>query len=144
MNCHQLSQLQMEAEDAEEALGRWLSWAQRSRIPEFIELRCKIKRHREAILSSIRYGLSNARIEAVNNKIKLTVRAGYGFRNIDNLITLIMLQCTSLPIFLPWVAIARGNQEARMLPNLPWMKSVGFVPVFISDTASLAETASNT
>ena len=41
------------------------------------------------------------RVEAVNNKIKLTVRMGYGFRNIDNLIELVMLRCSNLPIKLP-------------------------------------------
>ena len=97
---------QMGIDDAEKALGRWLSWAQRCRIPEFVELGRKVKRHKEAILSAIRYGLSNARIEAVNNKIKLSVRAGYGFRNIDNLIALVMLRCTSLPVSLPWMAAA--------------------------------------
>jgi transposase len=93
---------QMEITEAEEALKRWLSWAQRCRVSEFVELRSKIKRHKDAILSSIRHRLSNARIEAVNNKIKLTVRAGYGFRNIDNLIALVMLRCTSLSVSLPW------------------------------------------
>ena len=37
--------------------------------------------------------MTNARIEATNNKIQLTIRMGYGFRNIDNLIALIMLKC---------------------------------------------------
>jgi len=46
-------------------------------------------------------GISNARVEAVNNKIKLTVRMGYGFRNIDNLVSLVMLRCSNLPISLP-------------------------------------------
>lgn len=41
------------------------------------------------------------RVEAVNNKTKLTVRMGYGFRNIDNLIALVMLLCSNLPIKLP-------------------------------------------
>ena len=34
------------------------------------------------ILNTIRYGMSNARIEATNNKIKLIIRKAYGFRNI--------------------------------------------------------------
>ncbi len=37
-----------------------------------------------------------ARVEAVNNKIKVAVRQGYGFRNIDNLIALVMLRCSDL------------------------------------------------
>ena len=42
--------------------------------------------------------MSNARTEAVSNKIKLTVRMGYEFRNVDNLIALVMLRCSNLPI----------------------------------------------
>ena len=86
---------------AEDELNRWLGWAQRCRIPEYVELGRKIKRHREAILSSIRNELSNARIEAVNNKIKVTIRMGYGFRNIDNLIALVRLKCGGFDISLP-------------------------------------------
>lgn len=62
---------------ATEELDRWLKWAQRCRIKEFVELEKKIKRHKAAILGAIKYGLSNARIEAVNNKIKVTIRMGY-------------------------------------------------------------------
>ena len=84
-----------------EELNKWLSWAARCRIPEFVELCKKIKRHKEAILSSIKNELSNARIEAVNNKIKVTIRMGYGFRNIDNLISLVLLKCGGFDISLP-------------------------------------------
>jgi transposase len=82
-------------------LERWLKWAQRCRISEFVELGKKIKRHRAAILATIKNGLTNARIEAVNNKIKVTIRMGYGFRNIDNLIALVRLKCGGLNITLP-------------------------------------------
>jgi transposase len=82
-------------------LGRWLSWAARCRIPEFVELSKKINRHKDAILASIKNKLSNARIEAVNNKIKVTIRMGYGFRNIDNLIALVRLKCGGFDISLP-------------------------------------------
>jgi len=82
-------------------LNRWLAWAQRSRIKGFVELGRKIKRHRAAIMSSITHGLSNARIEAVNNKIKVTIRMGYGFRNIDNLIALVRLKCGGYDVTLP-------------------------------------------
>jgi len=79
--------------EAEEELSRWLKWAQRCRINEFVELGKKVRRHKEAILTTIKNGLTNARIEAVNNKIKVTIRMGYGFRNIDNLIALVRLKC---------------------------------------------------
>jgi len=83
------------------ALEQWLKWAQRCRIREFIDLGQKIKRHKEAILASIKYGLTNARIEAVNNKIKVTIRMGYGYRNIDNLIAIVRLKCGGDIVLLP-------------------------------------------
>ena len=88
-------------DEAETELDRWLKWAQRCRIKEFVELGRKIKRHKEAILATIKYGLTNARIEAVNNKIKVTIRMGYGFRNIDNLISLVRLKCGGFDVTLP-------------------------------------------
>jgi transposase len=88
-------------EVATKELNKWLSWSARCRIPEFVELGKKIKRHKEAILASIKNELSNARIEAVNNKIKVTIRMGYGFRNIDNLIALVRLKCGGFDITLP-------------------------------------------
>jgi transposase len=92
---------QMGIEEAAQALDKWLVWAARCRIAPFVELSKKVRRHKEAILGSIRHGLTNARLEAVNTKVKLTIRMGYGFRNVDNLIALVMLRCTSLPIALP-------------------------------------------
>ena len=92
------------AADAGEARARldsWLSWACRCRIPEFVELSRKVRRRRDAIVRAVEPGISNARIESMNNKIKLTIRMGYGFRNIDNLIALIMLRCSDLQPQLP-------------------------------------------
>jgi transposase len=82
-------------------LTGWIAWARRCRIPQFVELQKKIGRHTQAILATIKHGLTNARIEAINNKIKLTIRMGYGFRNIDNLIALIMLRCSGVNLALP-------------------------------------------
>lgn len=88
-------------EEARSLLEGWLASACRSWIPEIRELSKKVRRHKERILRSVGLGVSNARVEAVNNKIKLTVRMGYGFRNIDNLIALVMLRCSNLPLTLP-------------------------------------------
>jgi len=93
--------LKMDIDDARKELDAWLSHACRCRIPEFVELSKKIRRHKTRILDTIAFGLSNARTEAINNKIKVTIKMGYGFRNIDNLIALIMLRCSRLPILLP-------------------------------------------
>lgn len=91
----------MNIDEAITALDSWLCWASRCRIEGFVALSKKIRRHKEAILQAIDQGISNARIESMNNKIKLTVRMSYGFRNIDNLIALVYLRCSSLPITLP-------------------------------------------
>lgn len=48
------------------------------------------------IVRTIRSGLSNARLEAVNDKIKTTIKMGYGYRNLDDLIALVMLKCGGL------------------------------------------------
>lgn len=88
-------------DEAVKALEAWMKWGQRCRIEEFLKLREKIKRHKTAILAAIKYGLTNARIEAVNNKIKVTIRMSYGFRNIDNLIALVMLKCGGYSVTLP-------------------------------------------
>ena len=59
---------------------------------------CQHKIYKEgAILNTIRYGLTNARIEAINNKIKLSIRMAYGFRNIDNMMAMISGMCVELP-----------------------------------------------
>lgn len=72
-------------------LKGWMSWASKSKIPEFVELSKKIRRHEDAIIRTAELGLSNARIEAVNNKIKVLIKRAYGFRNVDNLCSLVKL-----------------------------------------------------
>ena len=86
---------------AEAELKRWLWWASHSRIPAMVELNKRIRRHKEHILNTIRLGISNARIEATNNKIKLIVRKAYGFRNIQNMLDMVYLVCSDLVIPLP-------------------------------------------
>jgi transposase len=85
----------------EEELKTWMKWAQRCQIPAFRKLRKKIKRHYSAIIASARNGISNARIEATNNKIKLIIKRAYGFRNNDNMLALIMLNCSAVKPILP-------------------------------------------
>ncbi|WP_418776209.1 transposase [Holdemanella biformis] len=53
-------------------------------MPVFVELSKKIRRHKEAIIATVRHGLSNARIESMNNKIKVMIRKAYGFRKLFN------------------------------------------------------------
>ena len=87
-----------DVDQAEEDLKHWLFWASHSRIPAFKELYKKIRRHKGHILNTIRLGLSNARIEATNNKIKLIIRKAYGFRNIQNMMDMV---CSNIRVPLP-------------------------------------------
>ena len=88
-------------ERAEAELKRWIGRASRCRIPEIVEPCGKIRTRRDDILTTIRLGHSNARIEAFNNKIKVTIRMAYGLRDTDNLIAMIKLRCSGPPIHLP-------------------------------------------
>ena len=82
-------------------LERWIFRASHSRIPEIVELCRKTRRRKDDIPKTIRLGHSNARPEAFNNKIKATIRMAYGFHHVDNLIAMIKLKCSGLPIRLP-------------------------------------------
>jgi len=95
---------QLDEEEMKEELDSWIKWAQHCRIPVFVELQRKIRRHYDAIVATVKHNLSNARIEAINNKIKLSIRMAYGFRNIDNMLDMIMLRCSDLTVLLPWAA----------------------------------------
>ena len=87
---------------AKEELDGWIKWAQHCRIKVFVELQRKIRRHYDAILATMEHHLSNAVLEATNRKIKLSVYMAYGFRNIDNMIDMIMLRCSDIDVRLPW------------------------------------------
>ncbi len=83
------------------ALHRWLSWARRCRIPAFVELARRVRKHRDAIEISIEHQLSNAIVESVNTKLRLITRQAFGFHDPHALIGLAMLAlgglCPPLP-----------------------------------------------
>ncbi|WP_026198080.1 ISL3 family transposase [Sciscionella marina] len=78
-------------QEGKQALQRWLSWAARSRIPEFVKLGRTIRVELEAIHASLDHGLSNALIESTNTKIRLLTRIAFGFKHPEALISLALL-----------------------------------------------------
>ena len=84
-----------------ECLKRWYWKASHCRCEVIKDLVKKIKRHSKSILNTIEHGLFNARIEAINIKIKLMLRRSYGFRNTKNMIAFVMLTCSKIDIPLP-------------------------------------------
>lgn len=82
-------------------LDHWLKWARRCRIPSFVKLAKSITKHRAGIEAALTHGLSNARVESMNTKLRLLTRVAFGFRSPDALIALAMLDlgglCPPLP-----------------------------------------------
>lgn len=82
-------------------LKAWLAWASRSKLPSFVELARTIRKHRRAIEAALTNGLSNARVESVNTKIRLLQRVAFGYRDPEALIAMAMLDlggcCPALP-----------------------------------------------
>ncbi len=88
-------------EEGVELLGRWIAWVQRCRLPQFVELGRRIRRHREGIEAALRHGVSNGRVEATNNQIRLLTRIAHGFHSAAALIALVLLKLGGLAIELP-------------------------------------------
>ena len=72
-------------------LDAWISWARRSRLPEFVTVARTITTHRVSIDACLREHLNNALTESTNTKIRVIARRAYGFKNIQNMIALAML-----------------------------------------------------
>jgi len=79
-------------------LDEWITEAERSGINEFFELAQKIRRNYDGIVTALETRITNARIESVNNKIKLTIRIAYGFRKVEDLILIITLRYFGIDI----------------------------------------------
>lgn len=82
-------------------LAGWMSWATRSRIPEFAALAKTIKRFLPLIHNTLNHGLGNALSEATNTHLRLLTRRAYGYHSAEALIAMATLTrgglCPPLP-----------------------------------------------
>lgn len=78
-------------DDAHTYLKKWITRALRSKIPAFINLARRLRNHFPAIIASVHQGLSNARLEGINAKIRVIQRRGYGHPNPESLTAMIYL-----------------------------------------------------
>jgi transposase len=82
-------------------LDEWLAWAQRCRIPSFVELGRKIKRNILGIEAAMLNNLSNALVERTNTKLRVLNRMAFGSKEPEHLIALALLDrggyCPLLP-----------------------------------------------
>lgn len=76
------------AADVERLLQR-----QRCRIDGFVKLGRTIREHRDGILAAVRLGLTNARVEGLNNRVRLITRRAFGFHSAKAAAALVMLSC---------------------------------------------------
>ena len=60
-----------------------------------------MRRYRDDIANTLAHNLTNARVEAINTKIRLLTRIAFGFKNVDALIALVMLHLGGYNIRLP-------------------------------------------
>lgn len=72
-------------------LDAWLAWASRSKLTPFVELARTIRARRSDVANALTYRLTNARIESMNQKIRLIIRRAYGFRSVAALTAMIRL-----------------------------------------------------
>ncbi len=86
---------------AAELIDRLLARLSRSRLKPFVRLGRTIRKHRDGILAARRLKLSNARAEALNNKVKLIVRRAYGFHSANAALALVHLTCGPVKLNLP-------------------------------------------
>jgi hypothetical protein len=62
----------------------------------------KVRHRRTDIVAAVELGIGSERVESINNKIKVSVRMDYGFKNTDNLVSLLVLRCPNLQPVMSW------------------------------------------
>lgn len=98
------------ADKAEKRLRGWLAWAARSRLPAFVKLGRTVRQYRDGILAAIRHGLSNGRLEGLNNKVRIISHRAYGFHSAKALLALVYLCCSGIELSIP------GDQRPGLDP----------------------------
>lgn len=82
-------------------LASWIAWAARSQLAPFKRVAATLRKYRDGVLAAIRLGVSNGRLEGINNKIGMLKHRAFGFHSAAALIAMIYLCCTKMTIPLP-------------------------------------------
>lgn len=91
----------VEPDKARRYLTRWIKKATTSGLVPMINLAKMVSNHFEGIVTAVELGLSNARLEGTNAKVRLIQRRGYGHHSPDSLIAMIYLCLGGITIQLP-------------------------------------------
>ena len=73
------------------ALGRWISWALRSRVGPMVKAAQTIRQHVKSILRVLSNDLTTAVMEGINSLVQAAKARARGYRNVHNFITIIYL-----------------------------------------------------
>ena len=87
-------------------LKAWLAWVRAPSSSLSSSFTRSIRNHRAAIEAALTYGLTNARVESVNTKIRLLQRVAFGYRDPEALIAMAMLDLGGCCPYLPGRAAA--------------------------------------
>lgn len=77
-------------------LDRWLAWAARCRLQPLVELGRRIRRHLSEIHAALEHGLSNARVQSANTRMRLLHRMAFGLHGAEALVALAHLKLSGL------------------------------------------------
>jgi transposase len=88
-------------EDVTVLIDEFITSAAESTLTPFVRLAATIRKHRDGILAAVRLGVNNARVEALNNKVRLITRRAYGFHTARAALALVYLTCGPIDLTLP-------------------------------------------
>jgi transposase len=82
-------------------LDRFCSKASRSGLKPFVTLARTIRKHQAGILAAVRLGITNARHEGLNRRVRLIIHRAYGFHTAKAALALVMLTVGPIDHVLP-------------------------------------------
>jgi transposase len=85
-----------------ELIDRWISKASRSRLTAFVTAAKTIRKHRVGILTAIRTGINNGRVEGLNSQVRVILARARGFHTAEAALGLVMLTCGPITHTLPY------------------------------------------
>lgn len=87
---------------AQRQLTKTIGWALRSRLAPFQKLGRTLRKHLDGVLTFVRYGISNAVLEATCRHFRMLNARAYGFHSAQALMALGFLFCGGINVELPW------------------------------------------
>ena len=68
---------------------------------------------RPDVVAAVNLGVGNGRVESINQKIKVAIDSGYGFRNVGSLSPIVTLRCSDENPAMSWGLEGREAKEGR-------------------------------